>query len=97
MEFIFHDINTAFYIYIKIPNATFINYAPPTPLAPVCVRNVPNLSKKKKKIYIGRMIGIEFPTKAKTSHINEHSLFIYCGGSNIERYILTSIPHTRRS
>jgi hypothetical protein len=49
MEFTIRGINTAFYIFIKLPDLTFINYAlpPPIPHAPVCVRYVSDLPTNK--------------------------------------------------
>jgi hypothetical protein len=102
MEFIFRDFNTAFYILVKLPDVTFINYAlppppprppPPPPFAPVCVRNISDLPKKN----IGRMIGLGFLAKERTSHEKGHLLSINDRGSNVDRYTLASIPNTRRT
>ena len=67
MEFNFRGINTAFYIFIKLPDVNNINYALPPlnhlPPTPVCVRNISHLPTKD----IGRLIGLGISTKARTS------------------------------
>jgi len=70
----------------------FTAHQPPSP-APVCVRNISDLPTKD----IGWMIVLGIPTKARSSHENEHPLFVYYRVSNVERYTLASIPNTRGS
>jgi hypothetical protein len=65
MEFTFRDVNTTFYILVKLPDVTFINYPSPRQptVAPVCARNVSHLLTKN----IGRVIGVRFPAKETVS------------------------------